>query len=124
VKPLVYVAGPYSKPDPVVNTRNAIVAGLDLYDTGAITPLIPHLTMLAHLIRPEDIDFWYRLDLEQLEHCDAVYRLPGESTGVEVEVAQARLLSIPVFESALGLVRWAEEEWVPPHITFDLREDS
>lgn len=32
-----------------------------------------------------------------LEHCDAVLRLPGESTGADQDVAIARRRGIPVF---------------------------
>jgi ABC-type sugar transport system substrate-binding protein len=33
-----------------------------------------------------------------LQHCDAVLRLPGESTGADQDVAIARERGIPVYE--------------------------
>jgi hypothetical protein len=33
-----------------------------------------------------------------LQHCDAVLRLPGESTGADQDVAIARQLGLPVYQ--------------------------
>jgi hypothetical protein len=38
-------------------------------------------------------------DFEWLKCCDAVLRLPGESTGADREVALAKELGIPVYYS-------------------------
>lgn len=97
MKPLVYVAGPYSTGDPVVNTQRAVRAGLELFDFCDVVPIIPHLTMLAHLIEPRDIDYWYAFDLAQLEHCDALLRLSGVSTGADREVVAAREAGLDLF---------------------------
>ncbi len=53
----IYVAGPYTGGDPVVNTRKAIEAGERLIALGFV-PFIPHLTHLWHLISPHDIPMW------------------------------------------------------------------
>jgi hypothetical protein len=107
-QPLIYVAGPYQKPDPVVNTRRAIQAGMELYDSGLVVPLIPHLSLLAHLVDPRPVEMWYALDLRQLEHCDALLRLPGESTGADVEVDHAGQIGIPSFMSTPAVIAWAQ----------------
>lgn len=96
MKPLVYVAGPYSS-DPVANTRRAIGVGMSIYDTGLSGAVVPHTSLLADFLDPRPVEDWYRFDLIQLEHCDAVYRLLGESTGADREVEHARRLDIPVF---------------------------
>ncbi len=59
----VFVSGPYTHPDPVVNTRNAILAGEDIVRLGH-TPYIPHLNHLWHLVCPHDPMFWYEYDLK------------------------------------------------------------
>ncbi len=81
----IFISGPYTSPDPCINTRNAVLAGEELIKKGHI-PFIPHLNHLWHLISPHVIDFWYEFDLRWLEVCDAIVRLPGESYGADKEV--------------------------------------
>lgn len=92
----IYIAGPYTNPDPVINTRLAIEAGETIACSGYY-PYIPHLTLFWHLIYPHEINFWYKHDLAWLEKCDAIIRLPGSSSGADKEVEYAKLLDIPVF---------------------------
>lgn len=106
VKPLVYVAGPYTNPDPVENTHHAIRIGSHLLDEGVVTPLVPHLNLTWHLMRPRPYQDWLDYDLELMRRCDAVYRYEGESPGADAEVAQARQWGIPVFHSIEALYRW------------------
>jgi hypothetical protein len=105
-KPLVYVAGPYTHPDPVENTHKAIRAGIALQETGLCAIIIPHLSMLAHVVSPRPPSFWYELDLDQIAHADALYLLPGESWGADREVERAHELDIPVFEQHHELMTW------------------
>lgn len=95
-KPLVYVAGPYSS-DPPHNTRRAIAVGTRLIQEGVVAPIIPHLTMLWDMLTPMPYDEWLAYDRDVLVRCDAVLRLPGESSGADTEVALADELGIPVF---------------------------
>ena len=84
----VFIAGPYSHPDPVINTRNAILAGEEVIKRGHI-PFVPHLNHFWHFLCSHDIDFWYEYDLEWLRVCDIILRLPGESAGADNEVNRA-----------------------------------
>jgi hypothetical protein len=102
MKPLVYVAGPYTKPDPVINVQRAIEIAEKIENHGA-TPFIPHLSMLWHLVRPAAINRWYLRDLEVLDHCDALYRMPGESVGADREVAHAHEMGMQVVTGMGGL---------------------
>lgn len=95
-KPLIYVAGPYTNPDPIENVHRAIDMA-ELIEEMRATPFIPHLSMLWHLVRPAAIDIWYERDLEVLEHCHALFRFAGASTGADREVEYAATLPIPVF---------------------------
>jgi hypothetical protein len=92
----VYVAGPYTKGDVAVNVRNAILAANELADRGFV-PFIPHLFHFWHLVTPRPYEDWTRLDFEWLPFCDALLRLPGESSGADAEVVAASELGIPVF---------------------------
>lgn len=49
---------------------------------------------------------WYQMDLVIVAHCDGLLRLPGESVGADLEVAEARRLSLPVFFSVDEVVNW------------------
>ena len=96
-RPLVYLAGPYTNPDPVHNTHNTIKHATRLYESGLYVPVVPHLSLLWHLVEPRPIDFWYQYDLAILARCDAVYRLQGPSVGADAEVKAAIAAHIPVF---------------------------
>lgn len=99
----VYIAGPYTRGDVIVNVRAAIEAADEVARAGFI-PYLPHTTALWHLVCPHDVDFWYAYDLEWLQKCDALLRLPGDSTGADNEVAFAQEHEIPVFHRLHDLV--------------------
>lgn len=94
----LYLAGPYTRPDPIINTNAVCKVASILYERGLYVPHVPHLTMLWHLVDPHPIEWWYALDREHMRKCEAFCRLPGESTGADNEQD---------FASAIGL------EWVP-----------
>lgn len=106
-KPLVYIASPYTSPDPVENTHKATVVGTRLVDAGIVTPFLPLLSMLWHAITPRPVEWWYAYDLEILARCDALLRLPGPSVGADKEVAEAQRLGIPVFDDINTMHAWA-----------------
>lgn len=93
--PLVYIAGPYSHPDPVLNVRTAIDYAEQVPKLGAI-PVVPHLSHLWHLVSPHDYQWWLTYDLALLARCDALLRIPGESPGAAGEVEWATGHGIPV----------------------------
>ena len=105
-RPLVYVAGPYTSPDPVQNTHRVIELAGRLVDEGLITPVVPHLTLLWHLVQPREVEFWYEYDLAILARCDAVLRMPGKSTGADQETNYAAAAGIPVFTDEDALTAW------------------
>ncbi len=100
---LVYIAGPYTLPDPVQNTHRTITVADELIFDGFI-PYIPHLTLLWHLVSPRNVQFWYDYDYHMLKRCDALLRIEGESVGADKEVAWAKELGIPVFYSMYDLM--------------------
>ena len=92
----VYVAGPYTLGDVVLNVRAAVLAGDRLLAAGH-TPYVPHLTMFWHMLAPRPVEDWYDLDLQWLEVCDVLVRLPGESKGADKECEVAERLGMEVY---------------------------
>lgn len=123
VKPLIYIAGPYSHPDPVANTHAAVRHGLMLRESYDVAVIIPHLSLVAQLVGPRNDEFWYNLDLDVLAHCDGLVRIPGASRGADREVIVADELGIPVFHISDGyhqLERWLDSLGLR---VLDLRSD-
>lgn len=109
-RPLVYVAGPYTSPDPVLNTHLMIEIADRLVEGGVVTPVVPHLTLLWHLVKPRELGFWYEYDLAIVAKCDAVFRVTGPSTGADKEVVFAQSRGIPVFYDEATLLEWAHDQ--------------
>jgi hypothetical protein len=102
----VYVAGPYTKGDVGANVRAAMAAGSALIRAG-YAPFIPHLFHFLHIAEPQPYDVWMELDAEWIRMCHALVRLPGESSGADAEVAEARRLGVLVFDSVEALLDFA-----------------
>ena len=94
----IYIAGPYTKGDVAVNVRTAILAGNKVLDKGHV-PYIPHLTHFWHFLYPRSWEDWLAIDQEFLRVCNAVWRLPGESTGADEEVKLGYKIKIPIYYS-------------------------
>ena len=109
-RPLVYVAGPYTHPDPVDNTAHAIAVATRLLDSGHVAPIVPHLTMFWHLLYPHDYETWLALDFDHLRRCDALLRIAGDSAGADREVNFARGFGIAIFYDVEACIAWAMEE--------------
>lgn len=93
-RPMLYVAGPYTNPDPVHNTHSAVRVATAIYEHTEWVPFVPHLSLLWHMVEPRPVEFWYELDLHQMAHCDAIVRLPGASSGADREVVEAAKLGL------------------------------
>jgi Domain of unknown function (DUF4406) len=104
MKAKIYVAGPYTNGDVAVNVRNAFKVANDLADLG-FAPFVPHSTHFWHLIFPRPYEFWLDLDNQFLPCCDALIRIPGDSSGADREVALAHKLNLPVFTEIDALIK-------------------
>ena len=109
-KARVYIAGPYTSPDPVLNTREAILWADKVWALG-YTPFIPHLNHLWHFVSPAPYERWLELDIEWLKVCDCVFRFPGDSPGADKETKLAKELDIPVY-TCLQALEDGQEVWV------------
>ena len=112
-RPLVYVAGPYTAPDPVANLNATIKLATRLYDSELVVPVVPHLSLLWHLVEPRPVEYWYEYDLHLLRRCDAVLRIQGASQGADREVKEAERLELPVFYNEKSLLDWARTIRIP-----------
>ena len=101
----IYVAGPYSKPDPIQNTHNTLQIADKILKLGG-TPIIPHLSLLWHLYSPKEYVFWLEYNMEFLRKCQAVFRIQGESYGANEEEKVAHEIGIPIFYNLYDLTRW------------------
>lgn len=99
----VYVASPYTKPDPCINTHNAVRVGQQLWELG-YCPFVPHLSHFWHTMIPNPYPMWLELDAQWLRVCDVMLRLPGESSGADKEEVIAVDRDIPVVRSVEELV--------------------
>lgn len=114
--PLVYVAAPYSEPDPAANVHRVCRVWRRLWETDLIAPVAPHWSVIQQTVSPMAYRSWLVYDIQVLRRCDALLRLPGPSTGADGEVAEAKRIGLPVFrqdgEDPSGpLLGWAER-WI------------
>jgi hypothetical protein len=96
----VYVSGPLTKGDQMVNVHRAVKVATRLLDAG-MTPYVPHVTVFWGAIDPRPYEVWMQLDLRWVDACDILVRLNGESPGADREVARAE---------KNGMAVWYEEK--------------
>jgi hypothetical protein len=103
---LILIAGPYRSgtggdPDAIArNLARLEAAAAPIYALGHV-PMIGEWVALPILrgidTASGDGDVMYETARRLLQHCDAVLRLPGESSGADADVAIARERGIPVY---------------------------
>ena len=103
----VYVAGPITKGGVNKNVRNGIEWGAQMLRDG-LAPYIPHLnTFMFGNSASGQLNGLLEWDIEWVAVSDAVFRLPGESKGADIEVEKAREAGIPVFYNYPLLLEFA-----------------
>lgn len=104
----IYVAGKYTADTPEEVKRNvstAFLYGNLILDKGHI-PYVPHYTHYLHLQKDRPPDFWYKLDLNWLRLCDAIFMIPNfwaESKGAKIEFEFAEKLGLWVFHHVVEI---------------------
>jgi hypothetical protein len=104
----VYVAGPYTKPDPCINTHEFIKLCDQLTGLGYV-PFCPHLSHFWHTMIPHDYRFWLDYDKKWLARCDVMLRVAGFSVGADEEEEFANAQGIPVVRGLSELHQWRKD---------------
>jgi len=95
----IYVAGPLSHgsySDTTRNIRAAIDYAESIFLLGG-APYLPHLTHFWNLFYLHAWEEWMELDRQYVLACDALFRVPGESKGADLEVGWAKEAGKPVY---------------------------
>ena len=127
----IYIAGPISKGDLASNIQRASDT-FEVLALAGFAPVCPHWSCFSGPVKvtqtggavyavagaqPNRLTHadWLAVHLEYVRRSDAVLRLAGESTGADMEVAEAQRVGMPVFHSVESLQAWAaglNREWV------------
>jgi hypothetical protein len=121
----VFISGPISRGDLAHNVNQATAAFVALAKAG-LAPFCPHWSVYSKPVEPpsnvgvvlceatvhgnDEMTHadWLGIDLAWVAASDALLRLPGESVGADMEVAEAVRLGIHTFTSVEQVVCWAE----------------
>jgi hypothetical protein len=117
-KRIVYIASPYSKGDPAINTHFQCKTFDRLLSDGKVIPVAPLWTHFQHLLFPRPYKDWVEYDLSLLHLYDACLRLSvtiealeylqSESSGADGEVSAFKRMGRPIFYSITDLYAWIE----------------
>lgn len=121
MKPLVYLASPYTNGDAGINTRFQCETWDKMMNDGIVLPYAPLWSHFQHTMFPRKYDDWMDYDLEIINRCDALIRLEADyqplsyhvkdSKGADKEVSYATAHGKPVFYKIEDLYKWAEVTW-------------
>jgi hypothetical protein len=116
---IVYIASPYSKGDPAINTHFQCKIFNQMLNDGRVWPVVPLWTHFQHTVFPRSYKDWIEYDQALLHLYDACLRLDidipeldyshSESSGADAEVETFKSLGKTVFFSIHELYSWADE---------------
>ena len=115
MKPIVYIASPYTKGDPAINTHFQMKTFDRMLKHGLVIPYAPLWSHFQHVSFPRPYQDWIEYDKVFIHLCDACIRLDAnvdwycqmESDGADREVELFKSLNKPVFYSMMDLYEWA-----------------
>jgi hypothetical protein len=110
--PLVYIAGPITRPCPLTNCGEGMRWFDLLLESGVCIPFAPHFSCFQQMHYPRTHDEWLSYDYQILARCDAMFRLPGESVGADCEEDFCREQDIPIFHSLDALYEWCRDSFI------------
>lgn len=119
-RPLVGIASPFTNPDPITNIRYGARFATALWtrSEGALVPVLPNANLVWDMIAPLPYEAWLAVTMAVIERCDMLVRLPGESSGADLEVRRALDLNIPVLTYRDDLT--TEQVIDHAHVTVDV----
>lgn len=103
----VYISGPITKGCHIRNFSQAAEAQTQLIRSG-FAPLNPMLSMMLPGAWHIEHHHWIEADIPWVVCADAVLRLPGESTGADMETEAAKKHGIPIFTTIHSLEAWRD----------------
>lgn len=119
MKPLIYVASPYTRGDTAINTRFQMLVFDQLMNDGKVWPVVPLWSHFQHIMFPRHYQDWIDYDLALLPRLDGCLRLNAEydplgykvseSPGADGEVRAFMEMGKPVFYSIDSMYQWVEE---------------
>lgn len=106
MKPLVYIAGPISRGCQFTNVRKGCELWHQLWTLG-IDAYCPHWSAQQQFHTELGHAEWLAYDTQViLPRCDALFRMPGESSGADIEVEWMKEHGKPVFYEISKLAEW------------------
>lgn len=115
----VYIASPYSKGDPAINTHFQCKIFDRLLSDGRVLPIAPLWSHFQHTVFPRPYQDWIDYDQGLLHLYDCCLRLAAEhppsykqheSSGADAEVAHFKANNKKVFYSVEELFLWLDGE--------------
>lgn len=103
---MIYIASPYSDPDPKVRARrfDAAVRHAGAVMRGgavAFSPIVHGHPISERVGLPRTWEFWEKQCVEMLRYADSLHvlKIPGwdKSKGVRAEITLAKALNIPIY---------------------------
>jgi hypothetical protein len=117
-RPVVYIASPYSKGDPAINTHFQCEVWDKLMNDGVVWPVAPLWSHFQHTLYPRKYQDWIAYDMAMIPRYDACLRInpdypelkyaTTQSSGADNEAAEFKRLGKPVFYSIEDLYAWAK----------------
>lgn len=124
MKPIIYIASPYTKGDVAVNTRFQCEVFDKLMNDEIVYPVAPLWSHFQHIMFPRHYKDWIEYDKALIPRLDACLRLDAyhnnisygeyhqhDSSGADGEVALFKSLNKPVFYSYEDLYKWVNTSW-------------
>ena len=104
MRTVIYVACPMRIGGWTANVRKAAKIGRDLILKG-YSVINPMGSWLLDTAAPMEFEDWIENDYGLIHASDAIFRIPGESEGADLEVQFANSISKPVFFDLAELYR-------------------
>ena len=117
-RPIVYIASPYTKGDPAINTHFQCELFDRLLSEARVWPVAPLWTHFQHTIFPRPYEDWIAYDNALLHLYDACLRVNPDypslnyqetvSSGADAEISSFLSQDKPVFHSIDRLYDWVD----------------
>lgn len=101
---IIYIASPYTSHDDKQAAVNVQIDAFAALRDAGHQPIAPLLSHYVDERRPASYERWMQWCLAMVSVADLVVRLPGDSVGADLEVAEAKRRGIPVVYGVESIV--------------------